>query len=78
MNVYIKKKQKQPTIHEGVTARIIEQRGGVSDRCELNRQIKADNILLRKLKELVHSLENTATKIAKKLENPQQSNYTKI
>lgn len=69
MNVYIKKKQKQPTIHEGVTARIIEQRGGVSDRCELNRQIKADNILLRKLKELVHSLENTATKIAKKLEN---------
>ncbi len=59
----------QPTIHEGVTARIIEQRGGVSDRCELNRQIKADNILLRKLKELVHSLENTAAKIAEKLEN---------
>ena len=59
----------QPTIHEGVTARIIEKCGGVSDRCELNRQIKADNILLRKLKELVHSLENTAAKIAEKLEN---------
>lgn len=47
----------------------IEKCGGVSDRCELNRQIKADNILLRKLKELVHSLENTAVKIAEKLEN---------
>lgn len=59
----------QPTIHEGVTARIIEQRGGVSERCEMNRQIRADNLLLRKLKELVDSFENTAAKIAKKLES---------
>ncbi len=59
----------QPTIHEGVTARIIEQRGGVSERCEMNRQIKADNVLLRKLKALVYSLENTAAKFAEKLEN---------
>lgn len=33
----------QPTIHEGVIARALEQKGIVSDRCELNRQIKADN-----------------------------------
>lgn len=63
----------QPTIHEGVTARIIEQRGGVSDRCKLNRQIRKDNALLRELKELVNNLseivENTVTKIAEKLEN---------
>ena len=59
----------QPTIHEGVSARIIEQRGGVSDRCKLNREIKADNLLLRELKKLVASLENTAAKIAEKLEN---------
>lgn len=59
----------QPTIHEGVTARIIEKRGGVSDRCEINRQIKADNALLCELKKLVDSLENTAAKIAEKLEN---------
>ncbi|MFV8802816.1 MobA/MobL family protein [Faecalibacterium taiwanense] len=32
----------QPTIHEGVIARALEQKGIVSDRCELNRQIKAD------------------------------------
>ena len=33
----------QPTIHEGVVARALEKKGIVSDRCELNRQIKADN-----------------------------------
>ena len=52
----------QPTIHEGITARIIEQRGGVSERCELNRQIRADNILLRKLKTLVKTLEDAVKK----------------
>ena len=62
----------QPTIHEGVTARIIEQRGGVSERCELNRQIRKDNVLLRHLKALVKSLtdvvENVVSVIAEKLE----------
>ena len=62
----------QPTIHEGVTARIIEQHGGVSDRCKLNRQIRKDNILLRQLKALVKSLTEVAKEtvfvIAEKLE----------
>ena len=43
----------QPTIHEGVAARAMEKKGVISDRCELNRQIKADNALLRELKDLV-------------------------
>ena len=63
----------QPTIHEGVTARIIEQRGGVSERCEMNRQIRKDNTLLRELKALVNKLsevvENTTAKIVEELEN---------
>ena len=46
----------QPTIHEGVAARALEQKGVVSDRCELNRQIKADNALLCELKSLVKKL----------------------
>ena len=62
----------QPTIHEGVTARIIEQRGGISERCELNRQIRKDNVLLRQLKSLVKSLTEAAKEvvsvIAEKLE----------
>lgn len=42
--------EETPTIHEGVAARAMERKGIVSDRCELNRQIKADNALLRQLK----------------------------
>lgn len=32
-----------PTIHEGYAAREIERRGGVSERCQLNREIRAAN-----------------------------------
>ena len=46
----------QPTIHEGVTARALEKKGIISDRCEINRQIKADNALLRQLKAQVKKL----------------------
>ena len=42
--------EENPTIHEGVAARAMERKGITSDRCELNRQIKADNTLLRQLK----------------------------
>ncbi|ANU48016.1 mobilization protein [Enterocloster clostridioformis] len=48
----------QPTIHEGVAAHVLEQKGIMSNRCELNRQIKADNALLRELKSLVKKLMN--------------------
>ncbi len=42
--------EETPTIHEGVAARAMERKGITSDRCELNRRIKADNVLLRQLK----------------------------
>ena len=42
--------EETPTIHEGVSARAMEHKGIISDRCEMNRQIKADNALLRQLK----------------------------
>ena len=45
-----------PTIHEGVAAQALERRGSISDRCELNRQIKADNALLRELKAEIKKL----------------------
>jgi len=66
----------QPTIHVGVAARAIEKDGIVSDRCELNRQIKADNALLRELKSLVKKLmdavKNTAPAIAEAMETVRQ------
>jgi len=62
----------QPTIHEGVIARAMEQKGVVSDRCELNRQIKADNKLLRELKvqveRLVKAVRGTISAIAEAIE----------
>lgn len=45
-----------PTIHEGVTAQALERKGIISDRCELNRQIRADNALLRELKAEIKKL----------------------
>ena len=45
-----------PTIHEGAAAQALERRGIISDRCELNRQIKADNTLLRELKAEIKKL----------------------
>ena len=45
-----------PTIHEGVTVQALERKGIVSDRCEMNRQIRADNALLRELKAEIKKL----------------------
>ena len=39
----------EPTIHEGYAAREIERRGGVSDRCELNRAIVYYNRIMNAL-----------------------------
>jgi len=62
----------QPTIHEGVAARALEVKGIISDRCELNRQIKADNALLRELKtsvkKLTDAVMNTIPTIADAME----------
>ena len=40
----------QPTIHEGYIAQSMEKKGMIADRCEINRQIRADNKILRELK----------------------------
>lgn len=63
----------QPTVHEGVVARAMEKKGIISDRCELNRQIKADNALLRELrgqvKKLAMAVKNTIPALAEAMEN---------
>ena len=62
----------QPTIHEGVVARALERQGIISDRCEINRQIKADNALLRELKvavrKLAQAVKNTIPALAEAME----------
>ena len=65
-------KDEQPTIHEGIAARAMEKKGIISDRCELNRQIKRDNALLRQLKaefqKLVKAVQNTIPALAQAME----------
>lgn len=40
----------EPTIHEGYAARAIERAGGVSERCEANREIRRSNGLLTSIR----------------------------
>lgn len=62
----------RPTVHEGVVARATEKKGIISDRCELNRQIKADNALLRELKaqmkKMAQAVKNSLPAIAEAME----------
>ncbi len=59
----------QPTIYEGISARIIEKKGGISERCELNRQIKEDNRVLREIKAAIKKLLETAAHTISSLAN---------
>ncbi|MBE7004593.1 MAG: mobilization protein [Ruminococcaceae bacterium] len=67
----------KPTVHEGVNARIMEKMGYVSDRCELNHQIRADNALMRQLKnsikKLTDALVTTLADMARAMEQLRQS-----
>ena len=62
----------QPTIHEGYVAQAMERRGLIADRCEINRQIKADNALLRELKsafkKISQAVKNTVPTLAEAME----------
>lgn len=66
-------RDEQPTVHEGVIARALEAKGVISDRCELNRQIKQDNALLREIKaqvkKLLNSVKNTIPALAEAMES---------
>ena len=63
----------QPTIHEGYVAQAMERRGLIADRCELNRQIKADNAVLLELKaaftKISQAVTNTVPALAEAMES---------
>ena len=65
-------RDEQPTIHEGYHARDMEKKGLISDRCEINRQIRSDNRLFQELRRQVEKLAKTVSEnihsIAKRLE----------
>ena len=55
----------EPTIHEGYVAREIEKNGGISERCEINREINQRNSLLRQIKEQLQELGHKLTDLIK-------------
>ena len=63
----------QPTIHEGYVAQAMERRGLIADRCEINRQIKADNAFLREMKatfvKITQAVKNTVPALAEAMES---------
>ena len=48
-----------PTIHEGVAAQALERKGIISNRCEINRQIREQNRLIRAIRDEITRLKNT-------------------
>lgn len=46
----------KPTVHEGYAAREMEKRGQVSERCEMNREIKRENAVMKQLREKMEKL----------------------
>ena len=58
---------KEPTIHEGVTARQMEKEGKVAERCEINREIRERNSIRQQLKNLAAELTRVITEKARAL-----------
>lgn len=69
--------EEKPTIHEGVFARIMEKEGKISIRCEINRQIREDNRIIREMKAVITALskkmQQSIPAIAAKLESLRDS-----
>ena len=61
-----------PTIHEGPVARALERQGVVSFRCEINRQIREQNRLIRALRaeiqKLTEAIKSSVPALARALE----------
>lgn len=54
-----------PTIHEGFTARKIESAGGVSERMQINREIRESNNLRDQLTQIVNEITDLITQKAR-------------
>ncbi len=55
----------EPTIHEGFTARQMENEGKTADRCQINREIKERNSIAKQMRELAEELTRIITEKAR-------------
>lgn len=56
----------EPTIHEGYAARKMEKQGRTADRCQMNREIRSRNALLRRLQMKLKEIAAELAEIVKK------------
>lgn len=55
----------EPTIHEGIVARDMEMNGKTAERCQINREIRERNSLLKQLKDVAVELTKLVTEKAR-------------
>ena len=55
----------EPTIHEGIVARDMEKNGKTAERCQINREIRERNSLLKQLKDVAVELTKLVTEKAR-------------
>ena len=55
----------EPTIHEGIVAREMEKNGKMAERCQINREIRERNSLLKQLKDVAVELTKLVTEKAR-------------
>lgn len=60
-------KDKEPTIHEGVTARKMEAKGKVADRCQINREIRERNSIKQQIREIAGEITKLITEKARSI-----------
>ena len=56
-----------PTIHEGVTARKMEAKGKVADRCQINREIQERNSIRQQIREITGEITKLITEKARSI-----------
>lgn len=69
---------KEPTIHEGHTAREIEKRGAISDRMEINREVKKVNEEREKLLSEIEADRKLIEELQKEIEEINKNNKSEI
>lgn len=58
-----------PTVHEGAAARALEKKGGIDERCEHNREVKAANAEIKELKEELKQEEQKQKTLRDRIDN---------
>ena len=67
-------KELEPTIHEGYVAREIEKRGGTSERCQINREIRKRNSIKEQIQAIGEEIKKYVREFAQPIakENKEQ------